>query len=321
MPKIAVFAGHGGADYGAVSGSLREKDFNLAISNAVSSLLRGMGYEVINNRTTDTDRNISRDAALANNQNADALVEIHMNSNEGTPGTGSEAFYSVKDTGQGRALAEAILANLEGLGFVNRGARVHLNASGQDTFGILRLTDMPAVLLETAFINNPQDIQRLNIQAVAQAIANAVARVFPVTAPPVTPPQGGNAVIRSIQSTLNSRYGFNLAADGAAGPLTRAALVRGLQTELNRQFGRNLATDGVFGPLTRAATVNVRPGARGNMTYIIQAALFIRGFTDVIPDGVFGPVTERAVRQFQGASGLTADGIAGPNTQNALFRW
>jgi peptidoglycan L-alanyl-D-glutamate endopeptidase CwlK len=94
-----------------------------------------------------------------------------------------------------------------------------------------------------------------------------------------------------------------------------------LQTELNRQFGRNLSVDGVFGPATRAAAVNVRPGARGNITYLIQAALFLRAFTDVIPDGVFGPITERAVRQFQGASGLTVDSIAGPNTQNALFSW
>ena len=317
MPKIAVYAGHGGSDYGAVSGDLREKDFNLAISNAASEILRRMGYEVVNNRTTDVDRNINRDAELANSQGADALVEIHMNSNEGTPGTGSEAFYSVRDTGRGQALAEDILASMQRLGFVNRGARVHLNAAGQDTFGILRLTNMPAVLFETAFINNPQDMQKLNIQSVAEAIAGAVARNFPITVPPVT----SQPVIRDIQNTLNARYGFNLTPDGVAGPMTRAAVVRGLQTELNRQFGRNLAADGVFGPATRAAAVNVRPGARGNMTYLIQAALFMRGFTGLIPDGNFGPITERTVRQFQGASGLTVDGVAGPNTQNALFSW
>jgi peptidoglycan L-alanyl-D-glutamate endopeptidase CwlK len=127
-------------------------------------------------------------------------------------------------------------------------------------------------------------------------------------------------VVRGIQNTLNARYGFGLAADGVAGPLTRSAVVRALQTELNRQFGRNLRADGVFGPRTRAAAVNVRPGARGNMTYLIQAALYIRGYREVVPDGVFGPVTERAVRAFQNASGLTVDSVAGPNTQNALFR-
>ncbi|MDR0325984.1 MAG: N-acetylmuramoyl-L-alanine amidase [Oscillospiraceae bacterium] len=321
MPKIAIYAGHGGSDYGAVSGALREKDFNLAISNATSDILRRLGYDVLNNRTTDVDRNITRDVEMANNQGADALVEIHMNSNEGTPGTGSEAFYSIKDTGKGQALAEAILAGMERLGFVNRGARVHINANGQDTFGILRLTNMPAVLFEAAFINNPQDMQKLNIQSVADVIGGAVARLFPTTAPPVPPNPEWSARIRNIQSTLNSRYGFNLTVDGAPGPLTRSALVKGFQTELNRQFGRNITIDGIFGPETRAATVNVRPGARGNMTFLIQAALFIRGFTDVNPDGVFGPITENAVRQFQRAAGLNVDSIVGPNTQNALFNW
>jgi N-acetylmuramoyl-L-alanine amidase len=320
MRRIAVFAGHGGSDHGAVFGGLREKDFNLAISNAATDLLRRMGYEVINNRTTDVDRNITRDAEMANNQRADALVEIHMNSNTGAPGTGSEAFYSIKDTGRGQALAETILTGMERLGFRNRGARVQLNSAGQDAFGILRLTNMPAVLFETAFINNPQDMAKLDIQAVAEIIASSVARNFPLTGqPPVSPDR--NAVIRGIQSTLNTRYGFNLSADGIAGPLTRAALIRGLQLELNRQFGRGLVTDGIWGPRTRAAAVNVRPGARGNMTYIIQSALFIRGLNTVIPDSDFGPVTEQAVRRFQADNGLTADGIAGPDTQNALFSW
>ncbi|MCL2512997.1 MAG: peptidoglycan-binding protein, partial [Oscillospiraceae bacterium] len=138
--------------------------------------------------------------------------------------------------------------------------------------------------------------------------------------PIVTPPAEGNPVIRQIQTTLNQRYGAGLAVDGIFGRTTKAAIVRGLQMELNRQFGRNLAVDGVWGPATRAATINVRPGAAGNITYLIQAALYSRGYTGVIPDGAFGPSTEAAVRAFQRDQGLTADGIAGPATQDRLFR-
>jgi N-acetylmuramoyl-L-alanine amidase len=315
--KIAVFAGHGGSDYGAVANGLYEKNLNLELSNAVSAVLQRMGYDVINNRVTDTDRNINRDAAFANEQKADALVEIHMNSNVGTPGTGSEAFISVRDTGKGRDLATRILASLERLGFRNRGVKTSVNSAGQDTLGILRMTNMPAVLLETAFINNPDDMAKLNIQTAAEAIAGAVARTFPLTGQPVRP----ETIIRSIQTTLNERYGFRLITDGIAGPATRNAIVMGLQTELNRQFGRTLNVDGKFGPLTRAATVNVRPGARGNMTYLIQAALYLRGYESVIPDGIFGSITEHAVRRFQQAAGLSVDGIVGPNTQAALFNW
>jgi peptidoglycan hydrolase-like protein with peptidoglycan-binding domain len=240
-----------------------------------------------------------------------------MNSNAGTPGTGSEAFVSVRDTGKARTAAETILSSLERLGFRNRGVKTSVNAAGQDSFGILRLTNMPAILLEAAFINNPEDMEKLDIQTAAEAIAGSIARDFPLASPPLRPQD----VIRDIQSTLNSRYGFRLITDGIAGPATRGAVVMGLQTELNRQFGRDLAVDGKFGPLTRSATVNVRQGARGNITYLIQAALFIRGYDSVIPDGAFGPITDRAVRQFQNAAGLTVDGVAGPNTQAALFNW
>ncbi|MDR1892720.1 MAG: peptidoglycan-binding protein [Oscillospiraceae bacterium] len=137
---------------------------------------------------------------------------------------------------------------------------------------------------------------------------------------PEPAPTPGDPIVRQIQTILNQRYGTNLTVDGIFGNATKSAIVIGLQTELNRQFGRNLSIDGVWGPATKAATVTVRPGAAGNITYLIQSALYSRGYSDVIPDEVFGPATEAAVRAFQRAQGLTADGIAGPNTQDRLFR-
>ncbi|MDR0314503.1 MAG: peptidoglycan-binding protein [Oscillospiraceae bacterium] len=141
----------------------------------------------------------------------------------------------------------------------------------------------------------------------------------PVKPEPPTPPGSGDPAIRQIQSTLNSRYNTNLVVDGIFGRLTKAALVIGLQTELNSQFGRNLVVDGIFGPATRAATININPGARGNLTYLIQAALYTRGYTSVIPDGIFGPLTQAAVQQFQRDQGLPQNGIATPATQERLF--
>jgi peptidoglycan hydrolase-like protein with peptidoglycan-binding domain len=133
-------------------------------------------------------------------------------------------------------------------------------------------------------------------------------------------PNPGDPVVRQIQTTLNLRYDAGLAVDGIFGPATKAALIRGLQSELNTQFGRNLALTGTFDAATRAATVNVRPGASGNITYLLQAALFANGHANVVPDGIFGPRTEAAVRQFQRDQGLSADGVIGPLTQERLFR-
>jgi peptidoglycan hydrolase-like protein with peptidoglycan-binding domain len=76
--------------------------------------------------------------------------------------------------------------------------------------------------------------------------------------------------------------------------------------------------DGIFGPKTQNALVTVRKGARGNITYIIQSALYILGY-NVIPDKIFGTITESAVRAFQQDNRLIVDGVAGRETQTKLF--
>lgn len=326
MPKIAVYAGHGGSDPGAVGNGLLEKNLNLAISNEVSRILRQKGYQVVNNRTTDKDRSISADARLANSQNVDALVEIHQNSSSNPQANGTETIYSVKDTGKGKALATAINSRLAALGFRDRGIKTQPDAAGNDRLGILRLTNAPSSLVEVAFISNPQDMARLDVNKAAKAIADGIMQVFPVSSTPSTPstpstsPTTNRAsVIKNIQSTLNQRYNTKLTVDGVAGANTKKALVKGLQTELNRQFGAKLVTDGVYGPATRNATRSIRKGATGNITWLIQAALYTKGY-DTLPDGKFGSKTESAVKSYQKKNGLVADGIAGPATQNVLFR-
>lgn len=182
IPRIAVFAGHGGRDPGAVSNGRRESDENLILSNMVTSILRAQGYEVINNRTTDVARDIRNDAQLANDLDVCAVIEIHLNSNSGTPSTGTEAFHSVVG-GLGRQMAIEITNNISALGFVNRGPRTRLNADGQDWFGIIRLTRAPTVLVEVAFINNPDDMalfDELGHEIISQAIADGIMQVFPI---------------------------------------------------------------------------------------------------------------------------------------------
>lgn len=125
--------------------------------------------------------------------------------------------------------------------------------------------------------------------------------------------------VARIQAILNDKYGLNIAVDNIYGNETRKALVRGLQTELNKQFGSKLAVDGIFGTNTYNACINVRKGAEGNITYLIQAMLICHSF-DIDADGIFGNATENAVREFQKRNGLSQDGIVGKNTFNKLFR-
>ncbi|MCL1844511.1 MAG: N-acetylmuramoyl-L-alanine amidase [Defluviitaleaceae bacterium] len=278
MAVIAVYAGHGGRDPGATANGLREKDFTLAISNAVTSILRGWGYTVINNRTTDTDRSITQDANLANERRASALVEIHLNSNEGTPGTGSEAFVSIRDQGPARNLANAMLSRLAALGFRNRGVFTSVNANGQDTLGILRLTNMPAVLLEVAFINNPQDMARLNVNTAANAIAEGIRQAFPLAA------GGTNTANPSSAGGIMPPYpGVVLRQN------MRGESVRQVQRCINRVATREralgrLTEDGIFGPLTNCAVTTFQR---------------LQGLT---PDAAVGPITWAALTRECGSA-------------------
>lgn len=124
--------------------------------------------------------------------------------------------------------------------------------------------------------------------------------------------------IADIQSTLNSRYGFNIAVDNIYGAETHTALVKALQTELNKQFNRNLATDGIFGNLTKSACVVVEKGDEGNITYLIQAMLICKGY-DLEADSIFRSITDNKVKEFQKNNNLVIDGLVGKNTFEKLF--
>ena len=111
-----------------------------------------------------------------------------------------------------------------------------------------------------------------------------------------TPVFTGDDNMREIQHTLNERYGIGLEEDGYYGPKTKAGLIKALQTE-----------------------VNVRLGAKGKLTYILQAILYAKGYNTNGIEGIFGKGTASAVRKFQSDNGLSADGVVGKNTFEKLF--
>lgn len=115
--------------------------------------------------------------------------------------------------------------------------------------------------------------------------------------------------VATIQSTLNNKYGLNVAVDNIYGNETKKALVKALQTELNKQYNKNLNVDGIFGEKTKEACITVKKGAKGNITWTLQAMLICKG-SDISVDGDFGGNTENAVRDYQSKNGLAVDGIA-----------
>ena len=66
-------------------------------------------------------------------------------------------------------------------------------------------------------------------------------------------------------------------------------------------------------------SVVLRQGDRSEFVCELQEYLAIAGYLDSAADGIFGSVTQQAVVAFQKSSGLTADGIVGKNTWDALL--
>ncbi|MCC8025383.1 MAG: N-acetylmuramoyl-L-alanine amidase [Clostridium sp.] len=170
LKRVIIDAGHGGDEPGAMFNGRREKDDTLRLALAVGQILENNGVDVVYTRTTDVFDTPLEKAQIANQSGADYFVSIHRNAMP-VPGTGSGATTLVyQNTGVPAMLAGNIQRNLVDLGFADLGIQERPGLI------VLRRTQMPAVLVEAGFIDNPQDNRFFdqNFQAIAQAIADGV---------------------------------------------------------------------------------------------------------------------------------------------------
>ena len=147
--KIFINPGHGGSDCGACGNGLMERDVVLSIGKRVETYLRAVGYNV---KLFQYD-GLQAICDDANAFKADLFVSIHCNA-ANSYAKGAETYWSGFSQSSKR-LAEKIQAQLVGsLPLVNRGVK-------SANFFVLKNTDMPAVLVETAFIDNIDDAKLL----------------------------------------------------------------------------------------------------------------------------------------------------------------
>ena len=133
--------------------------------------------------------------------------------------------------------------------------------------------------------------------------------------------KGASADVAALQIAMREAGLYPHQVDGITGPLTRSAV-----SDFQRRNG--LAADGIAGPRTRAQLGRwgepelgsrlLRKGDRGWDVAALQFLLDSRGFGEGGLDGDFGAVTDLAVRKFQKAADLAADGVAGTATLKAL---
>lgn len=169
--RIMIDAGHGGWDNGAMHNGRKEKDDNLDLALAVGELLREKGFDVLYTRTEDVYQSPNEKARIANRQNVDYFVSLHRNAspNENQYSGVQTLIYNDGDIKQ--VIADNINSQLEKVGFTNLGRSIRKDLA------VLRLTNMPAVLVETGFINTDADNQLFdqNFNEIANAIATGIA--------------------------------------------------------------------------------------------------------------------------------------------------
>lgn len=156
---IVIDPGHakiqpgGWPDPGAVGPTgLQEKDVVLAIGRKVVEKLMAKGANVFITRTGNTTLTLAGRAQIANSNNADMFVSIHMNSNLNPSYNGTAVYYyNGNKAAQNKELASVLQNHLvQSLGLRDIGIIA-------ESFAVLRYTQVPAVLVETAFISNPEE--------------------------------------------------------------------------------------------------------------------------------------------------------------------
>lgn len=222
--RIVLDPGHGGRDTGAIGeGGVMEKEVALSIARQVKSLLEIRGHEVILIRDQDVFVSLPSRVMIANRAGADLFVSIHANAAANLLARGPETFYYSSPSDKiAAALArlENIFADAEGdnakeevrepdpenllerIKFSRRLAgEIQTRLAGLTPeidrgvrtaeFFVLKLTRMPAVLVETGFLTNHDEknllVDMLYQEKLAEALAAGVSGFFASQGYPATP--------------------------------------------------------------------------------------------------------------------------------------
>jgi N-acetylmuramoyl-L-alanine amidase len=209
---IVIDAGHGGEDPGAVGpNGAKEKDLNLSIAYRLKDILdKDDGFETVLTRKDDVFIPLAERTNVANENNADLFVSLHCNANFNREVNGFEIYFLSEKATDSEAAATAALENaaieLEGKPTKKRAklqemlwsmtVNEYINDSSelcsfiasetpsrlkipnrgvkQASFYVLRGAQMPAVLVESAFVSNYAEESKLSSGKFQTAVADAV---------------------------------------------------------------------------------------------------------------------------------------------------
>ena len=183
--RIVVDPGHGGMDGGASIGEVVEKDITLALGKE----LKHLGAEVVMTRSNEEDAVAEhnpkatfptirarkradlqlREEMIANTE-ADLFISVHVNSIPDARWRGAQVFYHKEGHVDGAAVAKAIQGSI----------REHIGNTEREALAIkqvylLKKATVPAVLVETGFLSNPEELKLLTSKDYQKKMAEAIA--------------------------------------------------------------------------------------------------------------------------------------------------
>ncbi|RKD32582.1 N-acetylmuramoyl-L-alanine amidase family protein [Thermohalobacter berrensis] len=171
--KICIDPGHGGKDTGVTGLGVKEKDVNLDISFKLEKLLLSNNFQVCMTRKTDRTLLPDERIKLINNCNSNINLSIHNNAASMNEVNGSEVVYP-HNCMEGRKIAYYILGNLSAIGLKKRRVYSRLNNKGKDYYYIIRKVIKPTLIIQCAFVTNPEDNSKLKNEGFKYKIARAI---------------------------------------------------------------------------------------------------------------------------------------------------
>ncbi|MEH7339855.1 N-acetylmuramoyl-L-alanine amidase [Priestia megaterium] len=338
MKKIYLDAGHGGADAGAVGANgLYEKNLVLKIQQYLISYLNSTysDFTIKTTRTTDTFLSLSQRASQANSWGADAFMSIHVNAGGGT---GYEDYVYRSASNASKTFQSIVHGQVQptllSYNHPNRGRK-------SANYAVLRLTNMPAVLTEIAFIDNRTDAALLQNEAFLKSMGESYAkgiavylnlprRAVPNPNPNPTPTPNPSPSEPGTK-TYTIKQGDTLYSIAQKYNITVQALQEantGLSDPLTLQVGKTIVIPSGTSPNPSPTPPAeqyplpngiLKQGDSGEAVKQLQRALNAVNFKVGSVDGIYGVQTKDAVRRFQLVYlPYDVDGIYGPQTKNKL---
>ena len=148
-PKVFIGVGHGGKDPGAVGCNGTEKEMALWVATECKRVLNGNGVRAKRSRKSNhIEDPVTDEVKECNEYNPDLTVELHFNASTLHQGYGWEAYYVSE---KGKEIGEFIVKEIN--------EYTDLNVRGLKKYGFYYLTKTkcPALLIESAFVDNTKD--------------------------------------------------------------------------------------------------------------------------------------------------------------------